>query len=88
MVEAQKSISYIDVKKLMAIQYNRIQEIMDQKGIMQKWLAEKTGIVYSSISRYCRNKAQPNLKQLFKIAEALDVPPIELIGDGKDDGKK
>ncbi len=58
---------------------NRIKEVLNEKGIKQKWLAEKLGKSLNMVNDYCNNRRQPNLKLLFLIAELLNVNPKELI---------
>ncbi len=58
---------------------NRIKEILEHKGIKQRWLAEKLGKSYNMINSYAQNRRQPSLEDLYKIAEILDVKVKELI---------
>jgi putative transcriptional regulator len=58
---------------------NRIKEVLKEKGISQIWLAEKTNKSYTSINEYSRNKRQPSLEGLYKIAEILKVEVAELL---------
>jgi putative transcriptional regulator len=58
---------------------NRIKEVLNEKGIKQKWLAEKLGKSLNMVNDYCNNRRQPNLTLLFLIAELLNVNPKELI---------
>ncbi|SNR14194.1 helix-turn-helix domain-containing protein [Tenacibaculum jejuense] len=58
---------------------NRIKEILKEKGISQTWLAEKMDKSYPTINEYARNKRQPSLEDLFKIAEILSVDVKDLI---------
>ena len=58
---------------------NRIKEVLKDKGISQTWLAEKTGKSYPTINEYARNKRQPSLEDLYKIAEILNVEVKELL---------
>jgi transcriptional regulator with XRE-family HTH domain len=58
---------------------NRIKEVLNEKGIKQKWLAEKLGKSLNMVNDYCNNRRQPNLTLLFVIAELLNVNPKELI---------
>lgn len=58
---------------------NRIKEILEQKGIKQKWLAEQLGKSYNIVNGYVQNRQQPRLEVLFEIAKILDVNPKELI---------
>jgi transcriptional regulator with XRE-family HTH domain len=58
---------------------NRIKEVLKDKGISQTWLAEKIGKSYPTINEYARNKRQPSLKDLYKIAEILNIEVKELL---------
>ena len=48
---------------------NRIKEVLKEKGISQTWLAEKMDKSYPTINEYARNKRQPSLEDLYKIAK-------------------
>jgi putative transcriptional regulator len=58
---------------------NRIKEILKEKGISQTWLADKMGKSYNTINEYARNKRQPSLEDLYKIAEILNIEIAELL---------
>ena len=58
---------------------NRIKEVLKEKGISQTWLAEKVGKSYNTINEYARNKRQPSIEDLYKIAEILNVSAKELL---------
>lgn len=58
---------------------NRIKEILKEKGISQTWLAKKMNKSYPTINEYARNKRQPNLEDLYKIAEILNIEVSELL---------
>ncbi|MEA3495176.1 MAG: helix-turn-helix transcriptional regulator [Bacteroidota bacterium] len=58
---------------------NRIKEVLEAKGIKQKWLAEKLGKSYNMVNAYVQNRQQPRLEVLFEIAKILDVDPKDLI---------
>lgn len=58
---------------------NRIKEVLNEKGIKQKWLAEKLGKSLNMVNDYCNNRRQPTLEVLFRIGEILNVEPKELI---------
>ncbi len=62
---------------------NRIKEVLDKKGIKQIWLSEELGKSYNMVNGYVKNRRQPNLEILNKIAEILDVSITELIIDNK-----
>jgi putative transcriptional regulator len=58
---------------------NRIKEVLVEKGIKQKWLAEKLGKSYNMVNSYIQNRQQPRLEVLFEIAEILSVDVKELL---------
>ncbi|NQV78190.1 MAG: helix-turn-helix transcriptional regulator [Lutibacter sp.] len=58
---------------------NRIKEVLEQKGIKQKWLAEQLGKSYNMVNSYVQNRRQPSLEDLYKIAEILNVQVKELL---------
>ena len=60
---------------------NRIKEVLKEKGISQTWLADKVGKSYNTINEYARNKRQPSLEDLYKIAEILNASAKELLVD-------
>lgn len=62
---------------------NRIKEVLEEKGIKQKWLAEKPGKSYNMVNGYVQNRQQPKLEILFEIAEILEVNPKDLIKETK-----
>ena len=62
---------------------NRIKEVLEQKGIKQIWLAEKMGKSYNMVNSYAKNRRQPRLEDLYKIADILDVDIKELIVSNK-----
>ncbi|MGG6230949.1 helix-turn-helix domain-containing protein [Tenacibaculum sp. SDUM215027] len=58
---------------------NRIKEVLKDKGISQIWLAEKMDKSYPTINEYARNKRQPSLEDLYKIARILKIEVAELL---------
>ena len=60
---------------------NRIKEVLEEKGIKQIWLAEKLEKSYNMVNSYAKNRRQPSLEDLYKIAEILNVNPKELLYD-------
>ena len=63
---------------------NRIKEVLEDKGIKQKWLAEKLGKSYNMVNGYVQNRQQPRLEILYQIAEILDVEVKELLISNKE----
>jgi len=58
---------------------NRIKEVLEEKGIKQKWLAEKLGKSYNMVNSYVQNRKQPRLEVLYEIAEILDTKVKDLL---------
>ena len=58
---------------------NRIKEILDERGVKQVWLADKLGKSYNMVNSYVKNRRQPSLEVLYKIAEILNVDVKDLI---------
>lgn len=58
---------------------NRIKEVLEEKGIKQKWLAEQLGKSYNMVNGYVQNRQQPRLEVLYEIARILDVNPKDLL---------
>ena len=58
---------------------NRIKEVLDEKGIKQKWLAEQLGKSYNMVNGYVQNRQQPRLEILYDIARILNVSVKELL---------
>ena len=63
---------------------NRIKEVLEEKGIKQKWLAEKLGKSYNMVNSYAQNRRQPSLEDLYKIAEILNIEAQELLTKRED----
>lgn len=64
---------------------NRIKEVLAEKGVKQKWLAEQLGKSYNMVNSYVQNRQQPRLETLFRIAELLQVNPKDLLVDLKNE---
>lgn len=58
---------------------NRIKVTLVEKQKTSRWLAEQMGKSENTISRWCSNKSQPSLEDLFRIAELLEVDYTDLI---------
>lgn len=53
--------------------------LLDSKGWIQADLARATGLPKDSISTYVRGVALPTPRSLKKLAEQLDVDPVDLL---------
>ena len=59
--------------------FNRIKIALIEKNKTGKWLAEQLGKSPCTISKWCKNTTQPDLKTLNRIADSLGVEVKELI---------
>mgnify|MGYP000293529553 FL=1 len=57
----------------------RIDEVLKEKHIQQKDLAEKLGVSKVSVSYWCNNQTNPSIYTLLNIAKVLEVKVSELI---------
>lgn len=62
----------------------RIFTLMQQQGISQKELSEKTGISQSTISDWKRKKTNPSADKLKVICDVLRVTLYELLADSEE----
>jgi len=58
---------------------NRIGELLKERGLKQKWLAEQIEMSYVMVNLYVRNKRQPRLETLIKISKTIGVEIEQLI---------
>lgn len=65
----------------MGKRYNRIKEVLAEKGETQTGLAEKLGVDFVTVSRWANNHIQPSFEVLEKIAKLLKVKIKDLIND-------
>ena len=59
----------------------RIKEARKAKGLKRKELAEKIGTTPQTICRYEADGRRPKVDAMLKIAEALNIPMSELLGE-------
>ena len=58
---------------------NLIKAVLADKKKTCRWLAEQIGKNENTVSRWCTNKIQPSMQQLFDIARILEVDVRVLI---------
>jgi transcriptional regulator with XRE-family HTH domain len=58
---------------------NRIKLVLVEKKRTSKWLSEQLGVTPSTVSKWCTNSSQPDLGNLLKIADLLEVDIKELL---------
>lgn len=56
-----------------------IQEKREEKGLSQEVVSGLAGIGRTHLSAIERGQRKPTLETFFKLAEALDMPPSELM---------
>jgi putative transcriptional regulator len=56
----------------------RIQDIRKEKGLMQKFIADKLGISQQQLSDWENKKAYPRIDRAYQLAELLGVDVNEL----------
>lgn len=62
---------------------NRLKAVLADSGKTGKWLAVQLGKDPTTISKWCTNTIQPDLKTLAKISELLNVDQRELLISNK-----
>ena len=60
---------------------NRIKVVLVEKNKTGRWLADQLGKSTCSVSKWCSNTVQPDLKTLDKIARLLDVNVKDLLNN-------
>ena len=58
---------------------NRIKVVLVEHKKTNKWLAEQLGKNPATVSKWCTNKIQPELKTLVEIAKCLNVDAGDLL---------
>ena len=59
---------------------DRLRYFMEQKGLKQADLVERTKINKSSISEYLSGNYEPKQRNIYKLAVALGIKPSQLMG--------
>ena len=59
--------------------FNRIKIVLVEQNKTGKWLAEQLGKSVCTVSKWCSNSAQPDLKALNEIASILKINVRQLI---------
>lgn len=58
---------------------NRIQRILRQQGRTQAYLCRVLDKSANTVSLWCKNKVQPSVHDLYRIAELLDCKVADLL---------
>lgn len=67
----------------MADKINRIKVVLVEHDKSGKWLAQQLGKSTCTVSKWCNNASQPDLKTLNTIAKLLDVDVSQLLVSNK-----
>ena len=59
----------------------RIKDLMKEKGINQKELAQRSNITECAMSRYLNGNREPRIEAIFRISRALNVSVDYLLQD-------
>ena len=59
--------------------FNRIKIALVEKDKTGKWLAEQLGKSTCTVSKWCKNSIQPDIKTLNEIANLMDVDVKDLL---------
>ena len=59
----------------------RLDEVLKEKHIQQKDLAEMLGVSKVSVSYWCNNQTNPSIITLLKIAKILEIKVADLFID-------
>ncbi len=65
-----------------------LKQVRQSKGLCLREVAKKSGVSLSYISEIECGKKNPTVPVALKLADALDVSILELIGERKDGDKK
>ena len=58
---------------------NRIKVVLVEKKRTARWLSQQMGVNPSTVSKWCTNSSQPDVANLLKIADLLEVDIKELL---------
>ncbi len=64
---------------LIFIELFMLKELLQSKGIKQKWLAAKLGVSEVTLSNWVKGKSSPHKKHLEKLCDILNIPLQSLI---------
>jgi putative transcriptional regulator len=61
------------------ITYNRIKAVLAERGKTNKVLADELDVTEETVSSWCVQKKQPSWKNLYAIADLLEIDVRELL---------
>lgn len=66
---------------------NRLKVVLVEQNRTGKWLAEQLGKSTATVSKWCQNAIQPDVKTLAEVANLLNVDIRELLVSTKNEKK-
>ncbi len=78
-----KFTSNTNLLEMDVVKLNRIKAVLAETDKQGKWLVQQLGKDPTTVSKWCTNTIQPDLKTLAEIAELLDVNIRELLVNTK-----
>lgn len=64
---------------------NRLKAVLAEQDKTGKWLAEQLGKSTCTVSKWCKNSVQPDLKTLERIAQLLNIDKRDLLTPSQKD---
>jgi putative transcriptional regulator len=64
---------------------NKIGFWMKEKGLKMKYIADQVGVSYQTVSNWCNNKSQPDLKQSVNLARIFGISLDDLIKEEEEE---
>lgn len=58
----------------------KIRQLIDERGLKQRWIAKSTGMSEGAFQRILDNKNAPNAHNLARLAQVLGVTTDYLLG--------
>jgi transcriptional regulator with XRE-family HTH domain len=71
----------VDQTMLYALVGRRVREAREKQGLTQKALASLLSLTRTSVTNIERGKQKLLLHTLVELAQALHIPPVELLGE-------
>lgn len=68
-------------QKLKRVEINCIRQRLAERGLSQKWVAQKLNKTCNTVNGWCCNRVQPHLIDLYLLSALLNCSVHELIGD-------
>jgi len=62
-----------------------LNEILEERGIKKKWLADRIGVTPTTITIICKGDSVPTLKVALKIADVLGLTVEDIWGYLRDE---